>query len=338
MLAIYKVFSELDPQATQIPANPWLIRLEFDRKKIIKHKITMDDINRILKRNFPESILMFCDDNAGKLVFRVRMPFNTSQRADDDLLLLKDRMKSIREINIKGVEGISRVYTPTEVAVYNKEGTAFVERKEFKMVADGSNLFDILMETGVDATRTYSIDPNEMYSIFGIEAARFMIEDQLKGVLRASKAEPSPRHIALLCDKMNAQGDFMSVNRFGLKKENIGPLAKCSFEQTTDQLKLASMFGEFDNIKGVSSNIMVGQVPKCGTGDSEIMLDEEMLLNTLSESIEKSVQDDVTNVENIEGFFESSKYCDDNANIKFNIHDIKEDDILLEDLPMIGVE
>ena len=52
MLEIYKVFSELDPQASQIPANPWIIRLEFDRKKIIKQKITMDDVYDILKSNY----------------------------------------------------------------------------------------------------------------------------------------------------------------------------------------------------------------------------------------------------------------------------------------------
>ncbi|NDB87290.1 MAG: hypothetical protein EB127_32100, partial [Alphaproteobacteria bacterium] len=39
-MEIYKVFSELDSQATTIPDNPWVIRLEFDRRKIIDNKIT----------------------------------------------------------------------------------------------------------------------------------------------------------------------------------------------------------------------------------------------------------------------------------------------------------
>ena len=56
---------------------------------------------------------------------------------------------------------------------------------------------------------------------------------------------------------------------------NIGPLAKCSFEETTDQLFKASIFGEIDNLSGVSSNIMMGQIP-LGTGDG-ILVDETKL-------------------------------------------------------------
>ena len=48
----------------------------------------------------------------------------------------------------------------------------------------------------------------------------------------------------------------------------------CSFEETTDQLFKASIFGEVDNLTGVSSNIMMGQIPPCGTGDSNILIDE----------------------------------------------------------------
>ena len=56
----------------------------------------------------------------------------------------------------------------------------------------------------------------------------------------------------------------MSIDRFGINRGNIGPLAKCSFEETTDQLFKASIFGEVDNLTGVSSNIMLGQLIKSG--------------------------------------------------------------------------
>ena len=42
-----------------------------------------------------------------------------------------------------------------------------------------------------------------------------------------------------------------------------------------------------DHIEGVSSNIMVGQIPKCGTGDSEIIIDEEKLLDMKESKIEE---------------------------------------------------
>ena len=74
------------------------------------------------------------------------------------------------------------------------------------------------------------------------------------------------RHIHLLCDIMTNKGYLTSINRQGINRGDIGPLAKCSFEDTTDQLIKASIFGEKDKLNGVSSNIMMGQVINAGTG------------------------------------------------------------------------
>ena len=321
-LELYKVFSEMDPQSALIPTNPWLIRLEFDRRKIIDKKITMEDINLILKSNYPTASLMFMDDNAAKLVFRMRLSFQSNpKKADDDIMFLEEQIKQISDVVIKGVDGITKVYVSKDedklAEIIVKENGSFITKKEYTLSTDGSNLFDILIRKGIDSTRTFSIDPNEMYVVFGIEAARLQVQYQLIQVLDSSHIALSPRHLDLLCDKMCQSGDIMSINRHGIKKENIGPLAKASFEETTDQLLEASLFGAFDNIKGVSSNIMVGQIPTCGTGDSTVLLDED-LLNTQEAVIEEEAVD-------INKYFASTEYCDA-TDIKFSLGDINPND------------
>ena len=102
---------------------------------------------------------------------------------------------------------------------------------------------------------------------------------EITDVISYEGAYVNYRHIALLCDIMTNRGYLMSIDRFGINRGNIGPLAKCSFEETTDQLFKAAIFGEVDKLLGVSSNIMMGQVPPCGTGESDIMIDEMKLLN-----------------------------------------------------------
>ena len=333
-LEIYRIFSELDPQALQIPNNPWLIRLEFDRRKIINKRITMEDISLILKFNYPQASLMFMDNNASKLVFRMRLSFASNlNKANDDIVILADTIKEISSIVIKGVSNITKTFLITnenfQSEIIVNENGSFVSKKEFTISTEGSNLFDIIIRKGVDSSRTYSIDPNEMYSVFGIEAARFQIQYQLNQVLLNSEVKLSPRHLDLLCDKMCQNGDIMSVSRHGIKKENIGPLAKASFEETTDQLLEASLFGEFDSIKGVSSNIMVGQIPTCGTGDSTILIDED-LLNTQEEFEEKEEVD-------INKYFKSSDYCDA-AEIKFSMNDVNPNDGEYDNYPDIVVE
>ena len=317
-LEIYRVFSELDPQALHIPNNPWVIRLEFDRRKIIYNKVTMEDINLVLKENYPNSSLMFMDDNSSKLVFRLRMNFQSNNnRANDDILYMEDKIKEISNVVIKGVEGINSVWMPTDETLMEqiivKENGSYITKNEYYLNADGHNLFDILCRPGVDTTRTYSYDPNEMYSIYGIDAARFQIQYQLNLVLNGINVSMSPRHLDLLCDKMCQRGEIMAINRHGIKKENIGPLAKASFEETIDQLLEASLFGSFDNIKGVSSNIMVGQIPVCGTGDSTVLIDENLLTTQMDIIPEEII--------NIEQYFKSSDYCDA-GEIKFSLNDI----------------
>ena len=81
-------------------------------------------------------------------------------------------------------------------------------------------------------------------------------------------------------------------------------------EETTDQLFKASIFGELDKLNCVSSNIMTGQIPKCGTGESDILIDETMLLDIPAE---KMVDD--TDMSK----WQQADYCDTEVNMEFDI-------------------
>ena len=97
-------------------------------------------------------------------------------------------------------------------------------------------------------------------------------------------------HVTCIRDMMCSKGKIMAANRHGINSSDIGPLAKSSFEETTDQFKTAGVFGLIDNIDGVSSNIMVGQIPNCGTGNTEIILDEELIKNTKPRELVEDVR------------------------------------------------
>jgi DNA-directed RNA polymerase beta' subunit len=82
---------------------------------------------------------------------------------------------------------------------------------------------------------------------------------------------------------MTYKGQLMSIDRHGINRGDIGPLAKSSFEETTDMLINASIFAEYDKVNGVSANVMLGQQPPCGTGDSKILIDEEYMIELLKD-------------------------------------------------------
>jgi len=81
----------------------------------------------------------------------------------------------------------------------------------------------------------------------------------------------------VLLDSMTYQGRLVAVDRFGMKKHDNGVLAKSSFEETSKILFNAAVSSEFDDMKGISANIMFGQKPPCGTGLVEVLLDETRL-------------------------------------------------------------
>jgi DNA-directed RNA polymerase II subunit RPB1 len=324
IMKIYEVFSELDEQFSSIKNNPWLIKLEFNRREMINKKITMEDVNLILKHYLPNASIIYADDNSSKLIFRLRMDFEMNNNTDDDIKLLQTQIEFIKNIIIKGVSGIDRVYRP-KINKNNlvKVNDTFETRDEYFLETHGSNLFDIMTKPYIDQKRTFSININEMYQVFGIESARWTLENQLSDVFSRSGKVTSPRHLGILSDIMTSQGIIMPANRNGINQTDIGPLAKCSFEETAEQLKMASLFGQIDNLNGVSSNIMVGQIPKCGTGDSEIILDEDKLLNIVEQEISYKEEHSANAI------FESSEYCEMNQEIGFDLSMIVGDNVTI---------
>ena len=314
---IYKIFSELDSDYKGISNNPWLIRLEFDRNKLLTTNILMNDIYYVLKNNFQNINIIYSDDHANKLIFRIKINFvSNPNKVENDYNHLVEIIDNIKSIKIKGVTNIKKTYVKENNCYIKQEGDIYVLSKEYYITTEGSNLFEILCKKYVDKTRTYSFDINEIYEIFGIEGARFVLEEQINNIFKFTGAYTNPRHIALLCDTMCNKGKIMPTNRHGINNSNIGPLAKCSFEETQDQLKTAALFGSVDDMTGISANIIAGQLASCGTGYSTLVLDMDKLkdinedkevkiekdeLNDIFNDTEEFVNNDLLNLDTIEG-------------------------------------
>ena len=76
---------------------------------------------------------------------------------------------------------------------------------------------------------------------------------------------------------MTHKGILLPIDIHGVKKSDIGPLARATFEETVDQLVKSSCFAESDKMTGVSANIMLGQVPPSGTGIVQLLFDERKM-------------------------------------------------------------
>ena len=178
----------------------------------------------------------------------------------------------------------------SEKNIYQKENNEIIQKKIWILETDGTNLYDIFNSKFVDYTKTISNDIIEIYEILGIEAVRQLLNEQVTDVIQHEGCYINSRHIDILCDIMTNKGFINPINRQGISRGDVGPLAKCSFEDTTDQLFKAGIFGEKDNLKGVSSNIMMGQVINAGTGLCNLFIDENKLTQEL-ENIQLTEKD-----------------------------------------------
>jgi DNA-directed RNA polymerase II subunit RPB1 len=269
--------------------SPWLLRIELDRKRMTDKKLTMEQIAEKINAGFGDDLnCIFNDDNAEKLVLRIRI-MNSDEKMEeeeqmdkmeDDMFLKCIESSMLSDIALQGIESIAKVYMhlPT---TENKKRIIVTESGEFKAVAewiletDGTSLMRVLSERDVDPVRTSSNDICEVFQVLGIEAVRKAVEKEMNHVISFDGSYVNYRHLALLCDVMTAKGHLMAITRHGINRQDVGALMRCSFEETVDVLIDAASHAEIDYLRGVSENIMVGQLAKMGTGAFSMLLDPE---------------------------------------------------------------
>jgi DNA-directed RNA polymerase II subunit RPB1 len=300
----YKTFDEFDDSDSKV-VTPWILRFEVVKSKMLAKGLSTIDIYVALKKVYDDAIsCQFCDDNSPDIVFRISL---TNTYIDDAITHLKAlEYNIIEKILIKGINKIKKVsILEKKVRTLNNDPVfkTFQDTSRYILETDGTNLQALLSNKYVDSTQTISNDVHEIHSIFGIEAARQILYNEIDDILNQSTSV-NHRHIALLVDTMTCKGYLLSIDRHGINRSDIGPLAKCSFEETSDILIKAGIFGELDKIHGVSANIMLGQISKSGTGDTQIIMDESKMLDIDEEDDVESDTDEYQTLTECETSFE----------------------------------
>ena len=162
-------------------------------------------------------------------------------KMEDDTFLRCLESNLLSDMALQGIEQISKVYMhyPTQDSkkriIINDEGE-YKALQEWILETDGVNLMKVLSEPSVDPVRTTSNDIVEIFRVLGIEAVRKAVEKELHHVISFDGSYVNYRHLALLCDIMTSRGHLMAVTRHGINRQDVGPLMKCSFEETVGSI------------------------------------------------------------------------------------------------------
>lgn len=285
--------------------SKWLIRVALDSKIMLDKQIDMEDVSFILNQKYKDSIqCMYSDYNADNLIFRIRISTLLKQPAKnatisstvidvkDQLYMIKGFQDNLLSTIIKGVDNLSKVtIRKTNDMSVSEDGT-YSKQPIWVLDTTGTNLLGVLGEDNIDKTKTFSNDILEVYHTLGIEAARQTIYNEIVEVIEFDGTYVNAHHYSILCDRMTYSNKLISVFRFGLNKDNIGPIAKASFEETPEMLLRAARFGELDNMRGVSANVMCGQEGYYGTSSFQVMFDTDTYISSMDSYTPSSESED----------------------------------------------
>lgn len=295
-------YFELEEVPTGVSA--WMLRIVMNKDMLLDRAITMDAIENSLKATFMNDLhVLRSTDNEEQLVLRIRVADERSRQkysleggyaggvmgggdededpdaedTDDDFLKVLEQ-EILIQMNLGGMVAIRKAFMrqSKEAAVNPKTGV-YEQVLEWMLDTEGVNLAAVMAHEAVDHKRTYSNDVVEVFMVLGIEAARQLLMNEIGNVISFDGSYVNMRHLAILVDSMTYRGHLMAITRHGVNRVETGTLMKCSFEETTDMLLEGAVLGERDDLRGVTENIMMGQLAPIGTGSFKLLLNEKML-------------------------------------------------------------
>lgn len=298
--------NENSEEKNQSAKSKWIIRLELNKEILLDKNITMNDIHfAISNSDFGNAECIYSDYNDDNLVFRIRMislkeDKKLAKRVEayaidqtNEINLVKLYQESLlNNIILRGINKMKNVLPRkmknvlVPIRVATDAGSQFEHFNKYESkdiwVLDtvGTNLIDILsLGEDIDYQKTYTNDIREVFNVLGIEATRQILYNEFVEVMENADVYINYHHLSLLCDRMTCSKDMTAIFRSGFNNDNIGTLAKASFEVHTEVFLRSAKHGEMDPMRGVSANVMCGQYGLFGTNSFSIVLDSERMVD-----------------------------------------------------------
>lgn len=308
----------LGARSANLDLTPWVIRLHINRDKLVEKELNMLDIKtkivaswakylrdtkKDIFNNITHGVVYSTLDNSPTPTVHIRLGMN--EVSLDALIQIQEIV--ITQFQLQGLKDIvDAIVGLDEICLnFNNENQEKVVDKENVIFTAGVNITDIRFVKGVDLQRTICNDLYQIYINFGIEAVRAAILKEIRLVFNDGGSDCNYSHLSILVDLMTNNGLLTSIDRFGVNRLDTDPLSRASFEKTMEQLVKAAMFAEKDQLRSVSSRIMLGKVFNGGTGLCKVFLDTEMIENSEQTETENRNQVDL---------FGSNEFMDDILN------------------------
>jgi DNA-directed RNA polymerase beta' subunit len=184
---------------------------------------------------------------------------------------------------------VTTVLFPTYVSGVEKIKAVSYHKNEALNVwyvqTQGGTLKDFYALEDVDVVNTSTNNVWDIYSTFGIEAAR---EFRIKEMTEIMGSGVDQSHIRLRADRLTFTGTVQSLTRYTMRCEK--PFSKAGFEEIMENFYKSARDAETDELTGVSASVICGKRAKVGTSMFDVKLDIDRIMS--SNPLSMSADDD----------------------------------------------
>lgn len=283
------------------------IRLVLDKTKCLNHGLEITDIVAKLKRTLArEHLWIYSNTNADKWVILLRLmnenkdyvkfsKRKTNKRSiihklasldpasvnvaaiasekinkRDATHRIKKMLLSTIVVGIKNIVSCN-IFEDDRIE-YDPATLKRVVKKELFLRTRGTNLSEVMSIPGLDHSRITTNNILEIERVAGIEGTNDAIIQIVKDLFNQNGSYVNEAHFYTLAAMLTKQGIVIGFGKNGYHKNpDLGFLKRIVFEQIYKTIMRASMGGDADNMHNITSEIIIGRVPKIGTNRSSIL-------------------------------------------------------------------
>ncbi len=218
-----------------------VVKITLDTKEFKKLGVELDSLIPLLDRRVRKQASI--EEN----IMVIQGEKNPSLKA---LMGIKEMAMSSVVYGIKGV----------------KDVTILKEGNEFMILTNGISLKHVMNIEEVDTNRLSCNDIEEMYKIFGVEAARATIINEIMEVVKSQGLSINERHVLLIADVMTYTGEPRGMTRYGIVADKLNVLTRASFETPLKHIARGALMNETNRLSSITENVMTNQMVNVGTG------------------------------------------------------------------------
>ena len=246
------------------------LSVKLNKKMLFKYRLTTDYIAKIIEDEYDDIKCVFSPTSIGQLdifvdvtniKFTEKQLLFITEENSNEIYLDECVLPILEKMVICGIPGINTIY-------YTK-----TDDDEWYIETDGCNFRKLLGNPLIDMTRLKSNNVWDIYENLGIEAARQFLIDEFLSIMEGINS----CHVKLLVDKMTYSGTICSITRYTLRKDESGPMARASFEESVDNYIKSSFNCDVEKTAGVSASIICGKRAHVGTGFIDLKVDMKKL-------------------------------------------------------------